>query len=124
MRNPYLSFIAFAVGILHLLGCKALNQQLMGHGEKVLVIGRHADMLARITDMLKSHQYDAIGAMTNEEALQKFADEKPLAVIIGGGVDGESRALFHQQFSPNAKMIDAHPQTVLGDLKAAFSNNR
>jgi CheY-like chemotaxis protein len=115
-----LPFIAFAIGIFNIFGCKAQNQQLMGHGEKVLVIGRHPDMLAKVTDMLKNHGYNAIGAQTNDEALEKFEAEKPLAVVIGGGVDGESRALFHRTFSPSAKVIDAHPQTVLSDLKAAF----
>lgn len=124
MHKSILSTIAFTVGILHLLGCSAQSAQLMGHGEKVLVIGRHADMLARITDMLKNHHYDAVGAQTNEEALQKFEDEKPAAVLIGGGVDGESRALFHGTFSPMAKVIDAHPQTVLVDLKAAFPDGK
>jgi hypothetical protein len=113
-------FFAFAVGILNLVGCKAQNQQLMGHGEKLLVIGRHAGMMERVTDLLKSHNYQPSGALTNEEALQKFEEEKPKAVIIGGGVDEESRALFHRSFSPTAKVIDAHPQTVLMDLKAAI----
>jgi len=120
MHKTILSTIAFTVGILHLLGCSAQSAQLMGHEEKVLVIGRHADMLARVSEMLKSHHYDPVGATTNEEALQKFATEKPLAVLIGGGVDSESRALFHRTFSPSAKVINAHPQTILGDLKAAF----
>jgi CheY-like chemotaxis protein len=120
MSKTQISLIAFAVGILNLLGCKAQNQHLMGHGEKVLVIGRHADMLERITDMLKEYNYNAVGAMTNEQALEKFETEKPLAVIIGGGVDNESRALFHQSFSSAAKVIDAHPKTVLEDLKEAF----
>ena len=92
----------------------------MGHGEIVLVIGRHPEMLAKITDLLKSHHYAAVGALSNEEALQKFETEKPAAVIIGGGVDGGSRALFHSSFGASAKVIDAHPQTVLADLKAAF----
>lgn len=86
----------------------------------MLVIGRHPDMLNRITDLLKNHHYHAVGATTNEQALAKFEAEHPLAVIIGGGVDGESRAMFHRNFSPSAKVIDAHPQTVLKDLKAAF----
>jgi CheY-like chemotaxis protein len=120
MPTSKISLLAFAVGILNLFGCKAQNQQLMGLGEKILVIGRHADMLARVTDMLKNHNYNPVGVQTNEEALEKFASEKPLAVLIGGGVDGESRALFHRTFSPSAKVIDAHPQTVLTDLKAAF----
>lgn len=120
MSKTVLSIIAFAVGLLHLLGCKAKNQYLMGQGEKLLVIGRHADMLARVSDMLKNHGYHPIGAQTNEEALDLFEKEKPQAVIIGGGVDGESRALFHRLFSHTARVLDAHPQTVLGDLQEAF----
>ncbi|MDX1911697.1 MAG: hypothetical protein SFV22_09450 [Saprospiraceae bacterium] len=119
-----MSTIAFAVGILHLFGCKAQNQQLMGHGEKLLVIGKHAGMMARVTDMLKKHNYNPIGAHTSEEALQKFEEERPQAVIIGGGVDAESRALFHRTFSPAAKVIDAHPSTVLEDLKAVFPDEK
>lgn len=92
----------------------------MGQQEKILVIGRHPDMLKRVIRMLKEHHYDAIGATTNEEALQKFKTERPLAVLIGGGVDGESRDMFHQRFSPAAKVINAHPMTVLKELKAAF----
>jgi hypothetical protein len=112
---------AFTFGILNLFGCKAQNQQFMGHGEKVLVIGRHANMLARVTQMLKDHNYAAIGVQTNEEALQMFATEKPLAVVVGGGVDGESRSFFHRTFSVSAKVIDAHPQTILSELKNAFA---
>lgn len=120
MSKPFVSITALAVSILHLFGCEAQNHQLMGHGEKVLVIGRHPDMLAKVTAMLKNHNYAAIGALTNEEAIQKFTEEKPVAVLIGGGVDSESRTLFHRIFSPSVKVIDAHPQTVLSDLKAAF----
>jgi DNA-binding NarL/FixJ family response regulator len=120
MPASKISLIAFVIGMLNLLGCKAQNQQLMGHGEKVLVIGRHAKMLSSVTDMLKKHNYEAVGVQTNEEALEKFETEKPHAVIIGGGVDNESRALFHRTFSAASKVIDAHPQTVLSDLEAAF----
>jgi hypothetical protein len=81
-------------------------------------------MLAKVTDMLKNHNNDAVGAQANEEALQKFEAEKPRAVLIGGGVDGESRALFHRTFGTTAKVIDAHPQTMLGDLKEAFSDGK
>lgn len=98
----------------------------MGHNEKILIIGRHADMLSRITDMLIQHGYDAKGTQTNEEALAAFQTDNFQAVIIGGGVDEESRNWFHTKFriiNPFVIIIDAHPQTVLNDLKKAFPNN-
>jgi hypothetical protein len=123
MTNFKLSSLAFAIGILNLLGCNAQNKKLMGHGEKILVIGRHADMLAKITDMLKLHNYNSIGKQWNEEAIAAFKADTINAVIIGGGVDSESRDMFHKEFpkiNPLVKIIDAHPQTVLNDLKEAF----
>ncbi len=98
----------------------------MGHGENVLIIGRHADMLVKITDLLKQHGYNAIGTMTNEEAMLIVKSNGIDAVIIGGGVDNNSRELFHKEFpeiNAKIKIIDAHPQTVLSDLKAAFPNS-
>lgn len=97
----------------------------MEHRIKVLVIGRHAELLTKITGMLKKHGFDAKGKMTNEEALLIFKSEIIDAVIIGGGVDEESRNLFHKEFpeiNPKVKIIDAHPQTVLDDLNAAFQD--
>jgi len=97
----------------------------MVHGKKVLIIGRHADMLNKITELLKQHGYNSIGKMTNEEAILAFKTDTIDAVVIGGGVDNESRNLFHLDFpkiNPHVKIIDAHPQTVLNDLKAAFQD--
>jgi DNA-binding NarL/FixJ family response regulator len=98
----------------------------MGHGEKILIIGRHPDMLARITEMLIQHGYNAVGKMTNEEAILAYTSDTIDAVVIGGGVDNDSRELFHREFpkmNPKVKIIDAHPQTVLADLKTAFPDN-
>lgn len=95
----------------------------MAQQVKVLVIGRHADMLLKITELLKQHHYYAIGRQDNEEALAAFKADTINAVIIGGGVDNKSRAFFHTEFpkiNPSVVIIDAHPQTVLSDLKNAF----
>lgn len=91
--------------------------------KKVLVIGRHAEMLERVTSLIRQQGYVCIGKLTNEEALLAFQTEKIDAVVIGGGVDLESRNLFHREFTklnPSVKLIDAHPQSVLKDLEAAF----
>jgi hypothetical protein len=66
MSKLFVPIIAFAVGILNLFGCKAQNQQLMGHGEKVLVIGRHADMLLCIFSSLLKHPVKRIAVFQNK----------------------------------------------------------
>ena len=83
-------------------------------------------MLSRIVNLLSSHGYHSIGALTNEEAINIFGEADIQGVIIGGGVDAESRMLFHSTFrqkNPHVKIIDAHPQSVLEDLKVAFPDS-
>ncbi len=119
------TLLSFAIGFLAMVGCTKQNKHLMGHGEKVLVIGRHESMLTKVTDMLKQQGYEAVGKQFNEEAIAAFKAGSFDAVIIGGGVDTESRDLFHTEFSknnPNVKIIDGHPQTVLRDLQQAFGS--
>lgn len=97
----------------------------MAQGQRILIIGRHADLLVRVVDLLNQQGYHAIGKMTNDEAIAIFASQPFDAVIIGGGVDDNSRALFRKEFlrlNPSIKIIIAHPQTVLADLKEAFDD--
>lgn len=95
----------------------------MEYTQKVLVIGRHQDMMQKVLKMLQNEGYEAIGELTNENAITTFKQNNIQAVVIGGGVDTESRNLFHTEFSawnPEIKIIDAHPQTVLSDLASIF----
>lgn len=92
---------------------------------KVLVVGRHTDLLQKVLQLLQHNGYEAFGETTNEGAISSFQTHRMDAVIIGGGVDFPSRDLFHLQFpklNPDVKIIDAHPQTVLTELKNAFLN--
>lgn len=89
----------------------------------ILVIGRHEHMLHKVMDMLREKGYRAAGALSNQEALSIFSADTFDAVIIGGGVDGESRDYFHAEFPkihPDVKIIDTHPQNILSDLQKAF----
>lgn len=91
--------------------------------KNILVIGRHADMLQNVLQLLQANNYQANGAITNQDAFHLFSVENFDAIIIGGGVDVESRTLFHSEFvrlKPSIKVIDAHPQTVLRDLQKAL----
>ncbi|OSZ79051.1 hypothetical protein CAP35_12615 [Chitinophagaceae bacterium IBVUCB1] len=81
-------------------------------------------MMASVINMLNSNGYDAIGATTDADAINQFNTTLPDAVIIGGGVEPASRAMFHQQFADIKKgvpIIDAHPHTLLQALQAALS---
>jgi DNA-binding NtrC family response regulator len=89
----------------------------------VLVIGRHADMLVRVTTMLRANGYNASGAATNQEAMALFSTGHFKVVLIGGGVDEGSRELFRLEFTrqqPGVQVLDAHPQTILRQLETAF----
>lgn len=90
---------------------------------KILVIGRHTEMLEKITQMLQRHGYQPFGCLTNDEALRAFRSENFRAVVIGGGVDQASRVLFHTTFKkekPSVHIIDTRPQTILQDLEQVF----
>jgi hypothetical protein len=116
-------FLSWVYGLLIVMGCTAQNKTIMGHGEKILVIGRHADMMVKVLAMLNQHGYHAIGEQWNEQAVATFKKDTIQAVIIGGGVDAESRTYFHREFpkiNPLVKIINGHPQTLLADLQKAF----
>lgn len=91
--------------------------------KKILIIGRHPGIMSSIIDLLTGQGYNATGRFTNAEAIAAFKSENFDAVVIGGGVDAESRQLFHATFTAinsAIKMIDAHPATILSDLESAF----
>jgi precorrin-6B methylase 2 len=90
----------------------------------ILVIGRHATMMEKVIHLLEQEGYAALGVQENEAAFNIMQTETINAVVIGGGVDGESRALFHRAFpllQPGVKLVDAHPQTLLAQLGQAFA---
>jgi DNA-binding NtrC family response regulator len=94
--------------------------------QTVLIIGRHPEMLEKVKSLLQQNGYKSLGVVTDEEAINIFKTNVIEAVVIGGGVEFESRQYFKNEFSklnPAVKIIDAHPQTVLDDLKKAFTKN-
>lgn len=94
---------------------------------RVLVIGRHENMLHHVIQMLETNDYIAFGETENENAIASFQKNSIDAAIIGGGVDAASRNMFHSEFikmNSNVVVIDAHPQTVLLQLKQALNNRK
>lgn len=92
----------------------------MAQKKKILIIGRHPAIMEKVIVLLEKNGYDATGANQNEEAIDLFRIRNFDAVVIGGGVDAESKALFHNLFpaiNSGIKILDAHPNSILGDLK-------
>lgn len=88
-----------------------------------MVIGRHTEIMYKIIQLLKSEGYIAKGFLTHTEAENSFKSENFDGVVIGGGVDSPTRNLIQSEFpkiNPRAKIIDAHPSTLLADLDRAF----
>jgi DNA-binding NtrC family response regulator len=97
----------------------------MSNGEKILVIGRHQDLLEKITAKLIHHGYQVVGVLENQQALDAFTQIQFNLVVIGGGVDHESRQLFHTEFQriqPGIPIIVAHPWSILHDIKKALKS--
>ena len=87
--------------------------------KKILVIGRHQDLMLKILAVIKAEGFQAIGCLTNEEAFEVFNSILPEVVLIGGGVDRDSRQLFHEEFikaSHSTKVIDVYPHTLKEEL--------
>lgn len=90
----------------------------------LLIIGRHAHVMQHVTSLLLAHGYVVDGALTNDDALRKFTEKRFEVVVMGGGLDAQSRELLQATFraqNPNVKIVDGHPQTILRDLKNALA---
>lgn len=95
----------------------------MNRKKKILVIGRNQSIMNKILSLLEMEGYMAKGVFSNSDAIQSFDEEMFDAVVIGGGVDDESRSLFHTTFlakKPSIKILDAHPNTLISHLKTAL----
>lgn len=92
--------------------------------KKLLVIGRHEDIMNAVLNKLQAAGYDAFGTLTNKEAERLFAQIKFDAVVIGGGIDPVSRESLSDKFSeqrPEIRILSAHPNTLLEDLRLIFT---
>jgi DNA-binding response OmpR family regulator len=87
--------------------------------KRLLIIGRYPEVMQRITALLQAQGYSIDSALTDDEALKIFSEKSFDAVVIGGGVEPQSRQVFQTTFrGHNAaiKIIDANPQTILKEL--------
>lgn len=75
----------------------------------ILVIGRHAQIMETVLRLIHTQpDWRAIGALNDDEALQKFKEQHFDLVLIGGGVETSSEEKLTRSFrelKPNIKII-------------------
>ncbi|MCD9186631.1 MAG: iron-containing alcohol dehydrogenase [Pyrinomonadaceae bacterium] len=58
---------------------------------KVLIVGRQAVVMEKILPLLKNAGFEAIGVLTDDEAVQNLRSGSFDVIAVGGGVEPESR---------------------------------
>jgi DNA-binding NarL/FixJ family response regulator len=65
----------------------------------ILVIGRHPQIMETVLRLINTQsEWKAIGALSDNEAIEKFDAENFDLVLIGGGVDEESERKLKAEF--------------------------
>jgi hypothetical protein len=79
------------------------------NGINILVVGRNPEILETILRLLNGRPgWNAVGAMTDEDALLRFSNQPCEIVLFGGGVEASSEeklTLEFQKRSPAPKII-------------------
>jgi hypothetical protein len=68
----------------------------------ILAIGRHKEILDKVVELInKNTPYDAIGALTDDEALKQFMSVKFDIVLLCGGIEPTSDKYLRKFFLNN-----------------------
>lgn len=94
---------------------------------RILVVGRHQEILSRVTGVLETAGYRVFGTTADESALALMTSETPDALLLGGGVERASRqtliACFHTA-RPGQPVIEhfGGPHRLLEHVREALGN--
>jgi DNA-binding response OmpR family regulator len=90
---------------------------------RVLVLGRHAPMLQSALTLLRQHGYTVAGFTKDEEILQAISTTPFDLVVIGGGVESDSRSHIKaaaQRLAQPPQVVDVYgPHHLLESVNAA-----
>jgi hypothetical protein len=91
--------------------------------QHILILGRHAGMMQNVIAFLQSHHFtNNKGVLTNEEVFSELETSAYHILIIGGGVDGETRQLIKKLVAEKnipTKIIEhfGNPATLITEIK-------
>lgn len=97
----------------------------MGNNENILVVGRHQFIMDKVLNTLRQQHYNAVGVLTDNEAVDSIQTQEFDAVIFGGGVELDSSEFIKieaKRANKNLKFVYARPQSILEDLIQVLNN--
>jgi DNA-binding NarL/FixJ family response regulator len=72
----------------------------------ILVIGRHAQIMETVLRLLNSQEgWEAVGALTDEDALEKFTAHDFDIVLMGGGIEESSEEKLRVSFAKHRPQV-------------------
>ena len=92
----------------------------------ILILGRHAGMMQNVLSFLQTHGFtDLKGVLTNDEVRTELFSNNYNLLIIGGGVDTETRKMisaFINQHTLAVKTIEhfGNPATLIDEINKAM----
>lgn len=101
------------------------NTMTMGNNENILVVGRHQFIMDKVLNTLRQQHYNAVGVLTDNEAVDSIQTQEFDAVIFGGGVELDSSEFIKieaKRANKNLKFVYARPQSILEDLIQVLNN--
>lgn len=66
---------------------------------RILVVGRHPDIMQKVRALLESGGFTPLSAHTDDEAIGLMRGAEPDALLLGGGVEPRSREALAAAFA-------------------------
>lgn len=95
---------------------------------QVLVIGRQEEIMETVLNLInRTPDWDAAGALEDENAIELFQQRRFDLVLIGGGVEPESEAklraifLFQNPLIRIVQHFDAGSKQLFAEIRAALT---
>lgn len=93
---------------------------------QVLVVGRRDYIIDNVKKILVPKGFDVVGAMSDDEVLERLKTKTIDVLFIGGSVEPNSKRAFAEWIHthcPNTKMIEhfGGPATILLEVQQALA---
>ena len=77
----------------------------MSNEKSVLVLGRERHLVDASTDIIEANGFNVVGVTRDEEALALLDTGRFIAVLVGSGVESESRPPVRQHAAPHGTVV-------------------